>query len=513
MDDNKFIEAIEKENPSLTENGAIGYATSGNPLVDFNFKLPSYRKQDSKHIYSDFMKAYKVYASLAMRYLYFLRDIRNGIGERYIFRAVLSELLNDLTDKEFPIDYVRQLLAIIPEFGRYDDLIYIYQNTSDSVKEIAFDVIRKTFLEDCRNLQDGKPVSLLAKWMPSVQCKDRKLALELAKKLDLSEREYRKILAKLRKHIDVVETHMSANDWDKIKYEAVPSKASLIYADAFKKHDSDRYSAYLTDVSEGKTKINASTLFPHEIVHKYYSDNGLCFLEKENATLEALWKNLKQIDIGSKSIITVCDVSGSMTDPNMIPMSMSHAIGIYFSEHLTGPYKDKLILFSDTPQYIDLVDTNTLRDKLNVLSKYDDCSNTNIEATFDLILYTALKHHLKQEEIPESVLVISDMEFDSAMCWYDVTSQCEKLFNVIRNKYESNGFKMPKLIFWNVASRTNTVPVQENENGVILLSGYATNLVKLVISNKLDPWEALKEQLMDKRYDVVDFVTKLTKQS
>lgn len=490
-----FINAMETKRANVTENGAIGFATSGHALVDFNFKLPSYRtEKNSRKIFHEFMKAYNEYPELTLRYLYMLRDIRGGIGERNTFRVVLTEFLNDFDNNKGPLDIsAEHLLDIIPLFGRCDDLIYIYKNCIDNnIKDIIIKIINVNLIDDRRNLQtEGKPVSLLGKWLPSVQCADRKTALELARRLHLKESEYRKLLSRLRKRIDIVERHMSANNWSDIKYENVPSKASMIYANAFNEHDSERYNDYLADVANGKAKMNAKVLFPHEIVHKYNN------YDEENSSLELLWKNLNQIEIGNKKIITVCDVSGSMYGN---PMDMSYGLGIYFSEHLTGEYKDKAILFSQDPVYIDFSTDKSLFDKLTRIADYIDCSNTDIEETFRLILNTAVINHLKPEELPDAVLVISDMEFDDLSYTPDVQTT---LFDGIKQMYEQNGYKLPKLIFWNVSSRTNTVPIQENENGVILISGFSTNIVKMVISNKLDPWEVLKEMILDKRYDIV----------
>jgi hypothetical protein len=258
----------------------------------------------------------------------------------------------------------------------------------------------------------------------------------------------------------------------------------------------------LGKVERGEAKINSSVNYPHDIVHEYCKDKGYWQpnIKANDAGLEALWKALPEFD-GGEDTLVVADTSGSMFSRygrGASPYEVCYALAIYFAERAKGCFKDKAILFSNIPKFIDMSKGKTLRDKLNIIFKYNEIANTDIAATFELILKTAISSKLKQEDMPKTILVISDMEFDCG------TYFNERLFEALSRKYKENGYEMPKLVFWNVASRTNTIPLTENENGIALVSGYSTNIVKMVLSNKLDAFEILKEQLINKRYDAVE---------
>lgn len=483
---------------SVTENGAVGYKTTSNPFLDFNFKLPYYRRASYTEITNDFKKLIDYDVKLALRYLFFLRDVRGGLGERRIFRLISLWLTTNS-------EYFRKALSLFSEYGRWDDLIALFNEGSKKTDVQIINIIKKQLDNDTIAAKENKPISLLAKWMPSVQGSNRKKALSLTKALDFSEKQYRKRLSFLRKHLKVVEVTMSDRKWEEINYEAVPSKANVKYNAAFLRHDESRRKNFLEAVSRGEAKINSAVNYPHDIVGKYLNLCGWATdLKDYDEGLEALWKALPGFD-GGENVLTVADTSGSMCCFAGNPLKVCYGLTIYFAERAKGQFHNKAILFSSKPSYIDFDQAGkSLHSKLSLLRKYNDCSNTNIEATFDLVLNTAINNNLKQEDLPKTILVISDMEFDEAIDDFSYNFKKEKLFDIIRKKYENNGYQMPKLVFWNVASRTNTIPVVENPNGYALVSGFSTNIVKMVLSNRLDAFEILKEQIMDSRYDIVE---------
>lgn len=306
---------------------------------------------------------------------------------------------------------------------------------------------------------------------------------------------------------------MSAKQWGEIKYEAVPSRANLIYNKAFLRNDEERRRVYLENLAKGETKINAGTLFPHEIVHKY-GNSGWNAITKYNETLEQLWKALPDTVNGNGNTIVVADGSGSMTcdvDPHssVTALDVANALAIYFAEHSSGQFKDKYITFSGHPRLVDFSKAKNLREKLLIAKQYNEMANTNIEAVFNLILTTAVNNRMKQEDMPQNVLIISDMEFDAcATCgsqldYWSRKRPDSRLFNVIRQKYEAAGYKLPRLVFWNVNSRTGIIPVKENDLGVALVSGFSQNVASMVMSGKLDPYECLMETLNSERYQPV----------
>lgn len=379
---------------------------------------------------------------------------------------------------------------------------------------------------DDANYLSNKTVSLIAKWLYSENTSSensKHYASIIRKGLNMSPKEYRQWLSRMRKYIDVVERKMSSNNWQAIDYETVPSKANLVYKNAFLKHDTERRKMYLDALTKGEAKINSSVAFPHDIVHKY-SDNHWGWdssLKDYDAALEGMWKALPDMVQGCGNTIVVADGSGSMTtsvgDGNVTALEVANALAVYFAEHSSGQFKDKYITFSGTPQIVDFSKAKSLRDKLQIALEHDECASTNIEAVFDLILKTAVRNHMKQEDLPQNILIISDMEFNScAVCGrvsngnysYNCLRPSVALFDTIKKKYESNEYSIPRLVFWNVNSRTGTIPVKENELGVALVSGFSVNICKMVMSGKTDPYECLLDAINVPRYDVIEELIK-----
>ena len=507
-----FITAIQdtlndKYNISISENGAIGYRTSGKELLDLNFAVASLRGASEQEIIDKFTKAFFEDKILAMKWLFFARDVRGGLGERRLFRVILKNLVENNPEMVIPV------INLIPEYGRYDDLWCLLDNQESA--KVVYNIVDEQLIEDLHNMKKNKPISLLAKWMPSINASSaqtKKYAKQFCKVFGLTEREYRQILSRLRKYLDVVETKMSAKNWSEIRYEAVPSKANLIYSNAFLKKDEERRKEYLEKLKKGGTKINASTLYPHDIVHKY--SDGYCRLGNKDATIEALWKALPDTVQGCGNTIVVADGSYSMADniggnTTVTALDVANALAIYFAEHSSGEFKDKYITFSGRPQLVDFSKADSLHDKLQIALTYCECANTNIEKVFDLILTTAIKHNMRQEDMPKNILIISDMEFDSCATYgdSDIWSRNrpnQRLFEIIAQRYADAGYQLPRLVFWNVNSRTGTIPVKENELGVALVSGFSVNIVKMVMSNKLDPYECLLETLNSERYAPIE---------
>lgn len=511
-----FIEKLANNEKVTTENGATGYKTSSNVLVDLNFKVPSMRK-DASNAFDDFDRAFDEDREHTLKWLLYLRDIKNGIGERDSFRDILLHLCD--TNEKFGTRFVSLPLE---NFGRWDDYIYVaYYTNSTTVKSVILDRIANQLRHDLNNVEKHLPISLLAKWMCSANAssKDtRKIGRWLASNLGYTLKDYRKTLSSLRKYLDIVEVKMSSNEWHKIDYEKVPSKANLIYGNAFYEHDTNRREKYLDNLKNGEAKINANSMFLYDIVHKYMNNTDRYFYDESpityDDTLEELWKAQNKVE-GFTDTLVVRDGSSSMTVPvgnsHVTALDVCNAITIYASENNIGEYKDKFITFSSKPQYVDLSNKHTLAEKLTELYEHDDCSNTDIESVFNMVLDTAIKHNCKQEDLPKQILIISDLEFDSVAnddnYWFDNRRHAKKfdktLFEEIADRFNENGYKLPKLVFWNVNSRTNAVPLQKNELGVILVSGFSKNIFDMVLSTELDPYKALIDVLDAGRYDCV----------
>ena len=507
-------------NYSITENGALGYRTSSKELLDLNFAVSSLRGASEEDIVDRFTKAFFEDKVLAMKWLFFARDARQGLGERRLFRVVLANLVKNNPEMVIPV------INLIPEYGRYDDLWCLLDNKGSA--EVVYEIVGTQLYHDLVNMQKKKPISLIAKWMPSINASSattKKYGKHLSKALQMSEREYRQMLSKLRKYLDVVEVKMSAKDWSEINYETVPSRANIVYNGAFLRNDETRRREYLGKLEKGEAKINASVLYPHDIVHKYMNGGTGRIMNPKDTALEAMWKALPDTVKGCGNTMVVADGSGSMTttvggNTGVTALEVANALAIYFAERSSGEFKDKYITFSERPQFVDLSNCASLRDKLYHASRYNEVANTNIEKVFDLILTTAIRNRMRQEDIPKNILIISDMEFDScATCnrndeprysdrhswgYRQNVYPDARLFDVIRKRFEDAGYQLPRLVFWNVNSRTGTIPVKENDLGVALVSGFSTNIAKMVMSGKTDPYECLLETLNSERYSPIE---------
>lgn len=498
---------------SITENGAVGYKTSGKALCDLNFAISSLRGADDTKIIKMFQDAYAEDPVVAIKWLFFARDIRGtGAGERKLFRVILKWLA------DIRPEVVEKLVPVVAEYGRYDDLWVLAETKAwNSV----IDLVAKQLADDLKAMDDGKGITLLAKWMPSINTSSpatKALAKKLRQALGMDEKAYRKTLSSLRAYGNVLEVKVSAKNWTEIVYDNVPSQANLKYKNAFLRNDEARRREWLGKLEKGEAKINASTNFPCDIVQSYFSSYRVKDIDQ---TLEAMWKALPNYvsDLKTGSTICVCDGSGSMMtqvgSSNMTALAVANSLAIYFSEKLPGEFKDKYITFSERPQYVDMSKAKTLKEKIEIALRHNEVANTNIKAVFDLLLQTAKQNNLKQDDIPANVLIVSDMEMDGCASFDDCSSRNSygwygrsasynadrvALFERIKQWWIDAGYKLPKLIFWNVNSRTNTVPLQQNDMGIALVSGFSPAIAKIVFSAKLDPYEALLETLDTPRY-------------
>ena len=529
---NTFMNALTNNEKSYTANDGTAYRTSGSPLVDLNFSVPALRQaavdfygksKHNSHFYSTdrtmdavealrlFITSYEEDPIYTMKWLMYARHIKLGLGERDIFRMMLTKI-GDL-HPEMALQFI--IGTELWNYGRWDDVLRIFFDTTSTILHDGLgELIANQFRRDIIGCGLGDSISLLAKWMPSNNTSSkekRSEAVILQSLLHLSAREYRKTLSKLREHLAVVDRKASLNQWNDINYNHVPSKANLKYRNAFLKHDEERRKAYLTSLQKGDdvVKINANSMFLYDIVQAYVEKSGYWgeILKSHDETLEQLW-NAQEAPKGYEDILIIRDGSASMCqqltgNSSVTALSVADSIALYCAQHNKNEsFKNRFITFSNRPQMVDISMCQTLRDKLRRLHRFDDYSNTDIEATFDLILDTAVKNHLLQDELPSSCLIISDMQFDQATAHDDNTTVIESC----RRKFESLGYTMPRLIFWNVSVYShNTIPVQMHPSGVILVSGFSKSIVDMVVSRKLDPERALKAEL-DAKCSIVDTV-------
>lgn len=484
-----FWENLERvDNKTFTENGCEAYKSTGSYLVDFLGNIASYRKESESEIAKWVDKLYSDDKLAARKLIFYVRDILQGMGERKIARVMLHRLAQ--IDPENTIANLKN----IPEFGRFDDL---YALIGTPVEANMWSFIKLKFYEDINHMKNHEPVSGLGKWLKSPNSKviaTRTLGRKTAKNVGLPNREFAKALTNLRRYLDVVELKMTDNNWKDIKYSTVPSRASLIYKDAFMRKDTKRYLDFLEDVKSGKTEIKANTLYPYDIVKTVFHNNY-------DDTAELLWKNLPDfITDKSKNILTVCDVSGSMNQDDYTPLSTAIGLTLYLSERTESIFKNKFITFSSFPELVKIPDTcDTLESKIKFAKSAKWGNSTDLAATLDLIA-DACK--LNPKDFPDSLLIITDMQFDA----YTTDDWSETLYEHYKKRFEDAGLTMPNIIFWNCASRHYNGAFQTNSKtaGVQYVSGMSPAIFKNILKNlEKTPYEAALEIINSERYSVI----------
>lgn len=446
-----------------TDNGADTFIRSGSLLVDFYAQAGAMRRNPEKAL-DLFKAAFAEDRQTAVRILFYLRDVRGGQGERDLFRTCIEWL-----GTTYPAVF-NQIVDFIPEFGRWDDMLF------DDPR--VWEIINKQIVAD---METDTP-SLLAKWLPTINASSpttRTKAHAVAKALGMEPIEYRRIVRGLRKKIKTVEEKMSARKWDEINYSAVPSQAARIYKDAFKKHDEARYSEFIGKAEKGEVKINAGTLYPYQI----YKD----VMSNYSQTLEALWNQLPDYTRGNNALV-VADTSGSMAGD---PIAVSVSLALYFAERNKGIFKDHFITFSARPRLQKVVG-KTLLDKMNALNRAEWDSNTDLAAVFRLILDTAVTNKVPAEEMPETIYIISDMQFDYCV-------QGQTLYEFAKESYAKAGYKIPTVVFWQVNASGDNLPVMRDEIGTALVSGFSPTIFKQVVENKT-PEQVMLDTINSERY-------------
>lgn len=459
-----MLNAIKREaNITYTENGAVTYRSTMSDCLDFFSTAGALRNAEEKEIVKRFLRAYGENPDMAMKILFFTRDVREGLGERRVFRTILRAMGN------LHPESVKKNIPFIGEYGRYDDLLCLL-DTACRAETVAF--IKERLEADCRNLAQGKPVSLLAKWLPSVNATNRetvRTAVTLAKLLGMKPAVYRKTLSALRKAENLLENNLREKDYS-FDYSKQPSNALFKYRAAFLRNDASRYWDFMDKVSRGKAVLNTT------------------------------WDALPDFGNGENALAVV-DTSGSMyldfRDYQVLPATVALSLGIYFAERNKGQFHNHFMTFSATPQLLQMKG-ETFVEKVEYLSTFDEVADTNLEAVFRVLLEAAVKNRIPQEELPSTLYIISDMEFNECTQDSDATN-----FHNAQEMFRAAGYRLPKVVFWNVDSRWQQQPVTQNEQGAVLVSGCNPRLFSQVISGEVNPEKFMREILGSVRYAAI----------
>ena len=508
---NTFMNALKNEsNYTYTENGALTYKSTLDGLLDLFALGGAYRTRSDADVINLFQKAFAEDEVHALKCLFYLRDVRGGQGERRFFRVVCKWLAREHTAA------MKRNLKYVPEFGRWDDL---YTFVGTPLEKDAFAVIREQLALDVQ----CKTPSLLAKWLKSENTssqESRKLGNKTRIYLGMSHKEYRKTLSILRERINVLERLMSAGKWDEIEFDKIPSRAGMIYKNAFARHDIERMrqgaeQSYEDFAKDKNTKVNAKALYPYEVVKEamafgqwgYYYDRGRKPQDLDNTErlmVNKYWENLADYFKGCTfNGICVADTSGSMYGD---PLAVALSIAMYCAERNKGEFANHFFTFSNDPTFVEIEGVDFV-DKINRMVRNDWGGSTNIEAVFDKMLSIAKNNHCSQDEIPASVIIVSDMEFNGCVCggprsgsrWDSYGRQAdETLFETIEKRWNAAGYKMPNLVFWNVQARQDNIPMRVSGH-VSYVSGFSPVIFEQVLKG-VTAYDLMFDKLDSERY-------------
>lgn len=502
-----FAEAMEnKSNWKLTKNGAPARTTTGDNLIDLFAVIGAMREREEADIISMWENAYRENAELAVRMIFYAGDIRGiGLGERRTFRILIKHLANTHPS------IMRKNIENIPYYNRWDSL---YELIATPCEGEMWNLVRTQWLEDFGNMKHNKPISLMAKWLASVNASSKKtcmLGRKTAYKLGLTEVVYRRALSQLRAYLKVVEKSMSAQEWASIEYSAVPSYAMKNYSQAFARHDRDRFSSYkksleqkIADGTISQKDIKSATLFPYDLVRKYI-DNDFdywsrrSYIGRYDTITEAQWKALPDYLDEEANVIVMADVSGSMYSPNYQPISASLGLALYFCERNTGIYHNKYMTFTDRPSFLTINENASLRDQLAQAWDAGVGYSTNLERAFMYILDTAIENNVKPEEMPKALVVVSDMEIDPFF-----RGKGLDFLEEMTRRFHKAGYSIPRVLFWCVSARSNTFHAKSTNPNVVFASGYSASAFTSIVKgiNKT-AYEVMYDTLMDTQYDRV----------
>lgn len=477
-----LVEALTQvANITTTANGALAYKSTLNANLDF-YGCSGNIGIKEEILLDKFDAAFTEDEDLAIRNLLNMRDIRGGKGVRDNSRKVLKHLLENIKPtKELDLSL---LLARFVDVGRWDDLLFVYGENEQLDK-----VIEHFFIQ---GLASENP-TLVAKWTPLNQkdSKSKKFMSALRAKLKLSPKQMRKYIVEKR---NIVETKMCENLWSDIDYKSVPSQAMRIYKKSFGRNDEVRFEEYIDSVQKGETKINASTLYPHEVL-------GRSHITPDNVA-EVQWKALPNYIKEGVGILPMVDVSGSMQVKSYgeyMCMDISVALGMYLAEKNTTHFANSFITFHSNPEFVKFKEGDSLAKRKSTTLRASWGGTTNLNKAFNLILDAVKEHGLNQEDLPDYLVVLSDMQFDPQ------NGRDKPISVITKGKFEELGLVCPKLIWWNLSTSGSNTPVTFDQEGNALVSGFSPSVMTALLADDLEtytPENVMLKDLMQDKYSV-----------
>lgn len=490
------LNTIERISLTTTDNGEIAFVTTGDLNLDFFGTVN--RGISPENLLKKFKEAWNENQEHALKIVLNFRDIRNGKGEKLIGNLLMFFI------KVLQPDIYSSIIERYIDMGSWKDILFLAEITfhyndlteSNFTNDIEINLFKTQLNKDI----NSENPSLCAKWAPSEGChydKNAKIAHTIMEKMNLSPREYRKMLTELRKKISIVESMLSQNNLDLINFSTLPAKAHLFYKKAFSRDENAqnkssverrklhlRYQKYTEDLKSktNNVKANFKGIMPHEITRQIINSEHGTLLENQ---WESIRNNVKTSGIFD-FCVSVVDVSGSMdTSTVPRPLDVAIALGILVSECAVGPFNNKVITFHEDPQVYNLAHYNSLEAKVKIIKNMPWGGNTDIEKVFDKIIEIGKNFNIPRDRMPKRLFIFTDMQFDK------VSGNKIKTFDKIKEKFNKNNYTMPQIVCWNL-SNVKSVIFTKNDENICMLSGYSSEILKsFLTTEKIDPCSIL----------------------
>jgi hypothetical protein len=530
------------QNLAPGENGSLEYKTTSNGLVDLFFKLVrNFPEDEMKQMIQAILSGPLDGNNIADLFvlLFQTRDARGGKGEKKLFYVFFIELF-----KKFPRT-INSLLGEIRTYGYFKDFMNLEEfiqsiQDNDSIEfnklygeynyllglmiQIYADQLRKDEISlNSAPTGEVPELSLAAKFAPREGKKFNKFYKKLVKILfpdsKSANKDYRELVVKLTKALEIPEVLMCANRWDEINFSRVPSLCLNRHRKAFlneilngtdlRHPDDEKRNTCRTNLlkASAKGKVCGKVLQPHELTKQLRTSNPS---QEEIQVYDAQWKKIiegvretmsafignemKSGAINLGKLVPLVDVSSSMSGT---PMEVAIALGIMVSELADPAFRDRFITFHETPSWVNLSDCKTIYDKVLKTSKAPWGTSTNFQAAFELILRVCVENRLQPEDIPD-LIVFSDMQFNEAdRKGVTMHQYMTQRFSEEGMKVSGKPWSLPKIIYWNLRGNTRGLPVEANTPNVQMLSGFSPSLLKLLLDG-----EPLEIQTVDEEGNV-----------
>jgi hypothetical protein len=468
---NLFADSLINEaTTTFTENGDVTYSTSLNSCVDFFFKAGAIRMRSTYDMNKIFAESYDENPDITLLIALWMRDAREGAGERKVFREFIKFIENQPVFENRETRY--KFYNKVVELGRFDDLFSFVKFEEEALRFYAYNL--------------GLGNGLAFKWLPREKSAKKALAKKMMKILGMNPVQYRKMCAQ---NTNVVENFMCSKRWSEINYEHVPSVASSRYAKAFRKNDETRYQAYLNDVSSGLKKINTSALYPYDVIKSGADEKAA----------NVLWNNLPDYVPEEKSFFPIIDMSGSMcskASPTVSCMDVAMSLGVYVAERNKSAFKDLYMTFSDDPT-VGKLKGKTIIDRLKSLDRHNWGGSTNLDAAMQKLVDIGVKNKVPNSDMPTTLIVFSDMEFNAGSRYYNTAVPASER---TKKQFTDAGYEVPNIVWWNIRSRGDTTPARATDDGMALVSGFSPSIMKNVLRDRIRPIDVMLDTVCVERY-------------